>query len=151
MCSLRWGLARSAIGPRVPSFPLRIPGAVALAAGVMMLAPAARADPCEGRPPDRVGERFSGTVRYVGEGDSLCVGSSDDPATWIEVRLADHDAPELHAPGGRAARERLSRLTFGRRLDCEAVRGRNGRVRSYDRVIARCRLGGRPLGAQLGG
>lgn len=118
---------------------------------ILTVAPAAQADPCEGRLPDRVGERFSGTVRYVGDGDSLCVGATDSPSTWIEVRLADYDAPELSAPGGRTARDRLSRLTFGRRIDCEAVRGRNGRVRSYDRVIANCRLDGRSIGDRLSG
>lgn len=146
---MRWGLARAASRPRVPSFPLRITGAVAVALAVLALAPSVRADPCEGRLPDRVGERFSGAVRYVGDGDSLCVGDGADPRTWIEVRLADHDAPELDEPGGRAAQTALSRLTLGRHLDCQAVRGRNGRVLSWDRVIARCRLDGRALGPLL--
>lgn len=109
----------------------------------------AHADPCEGRLPSRAGEMFAGTVRYVGDGDSLCVGTRPDPATWIEIRLSDFDAPELHSPTGRADRDRLVRLVLGRRLSCVAVRGRNGRVVVYDRVIASCRLEGRPVGDLL--
>lgn len=107
------------------------------------------ADPCEGALPRRAGETFSGQVRYIGDGDSLCVGNSSDPATWIEVRLADFDAPELHADGGRAAKAALERLAMGQDARCVATRGRNGRVVSYDRVIATCRIGGRRLGDAL--
>lgn len=116
----------------------------------LLLAPAvAHADPCEGRLPDRAGATFSGVVRYVGDGDSLCLGPSNDPATWIEVRLSDFDAPELHSLTGRADRDRLSGLVRGRVLACLAVRGRNGRVLVYDRVIAVCRLNGRLVGDLL--
>lgn len=120
-----------------------------LALPLLLLPTAALADPCEGRLPSRAGETFSGPVRYIGDGDSLCVGPTADPATWIEVRLSDFDAPELNRPGGRDARDRLSRLVRGRRLDCTAVRGRSGRVIVYDRVIAACRLGGRGVGDLL--
>ncbi|MDB5421492.1 MAG: nuclease [Brevundimonas sp.] len=121
-----------------------------LVAAVLLFAPAvARADPCEGRLPARAGETFSGVVRYVGDGDSLCLGPSTDPSTWIEVRLSDFDAPELHSPTGRADRDRLSGLVRGRVLACVAVRGRNGRVIVYDRVIAACRLNGRGVGDLL--
>ena len=118
-------------------------------AALMLFPAAALADPCEGRLPSRQGETFSGLVRYVGDGDSLCVGPSSDPATWIEVRLSDFDAPELNGPGGREARDRLSRTVGGRVLACAAVRGRNGRVIVYDRVIAACRLNGRGVGDLL--
>ena len=109
----------------------------------------AMADPCEGRLPSRAGETFAGLVRYVGDGDGLCIGPSADPSTWIEVRLSDFDAPELNQPGGRDARARLSRMVEGRVLSCVAVRGRSGRVVVYDRVIAACRLDGRGLGDRL--
>lgn len=116
----------------------------------LLLCPAlAHADPCEGRLPDRAGQTFSGVVRYVGDGDSLCVGPGTDPATWIEVRLSDFDAPELHSPTGRAARVRLSSLARGRVLSCVAVRGRSGRVIVHDRVIGACRLEGRSVGDLL--
>jgi len=121
-----------------------------LFASILLAVPAiARADPCEGRLPSRAGETFSGVVRYIGDGDSLCVGSTAAPASWIEVRLSDFNAPELHSPTGRAARDRLSDLVQGRRLECVAVRGRSGRVIVHDRVIASCRLGGRGLGDLL--
>lgn len=106
----------------------------------------AHADPCEGRLPDRPGQAFSGQVRYVGDGDGLCVGDRTNPSTWIEVRLADFDAPELNASGGRAARNQLRRLVLGRQVACVAARGRSGRVIVYDRVIATCRLDGRRIG-----
>jgi len=116
----------------------------------LLLCPAvAKADPCEGRLPDRAGQTFSGVVRYIGDGDSLCVGPGNDPATWIEVRLSDFDAPEMHSPTGRAARDRLSRHVRGRVISCVAERGRNGRVIVYDRVIAACRLNGRGVGDLL--
>ena len=116
----------------------------------LWLAPAvAHADPCEGRLPDLAGASFSGVVRYIGDGYSLCVGPNSDPSTWIEVRLSDFNAPELHSPTGRADRDRLSGLALGRVLACVAVRGRNGRVIVYDRVIASCRLNGRRVGELL--
>lgn len=122
-----------------------------LSATIVLLAlPAiARADPCEGRLPSRAGEPFAGIVRYIGDGDSLCVGRTADPEEWIEVRLADFDAPELNARDGRRARDMLSRLVRGRQLACTAVRGRSGRVISHDRVIAACRLNGRGIGDLL--
>jgi endonuclease YncB( thermonuclease family) len=127
----------------------RLPLLAGLAAAAAALPALAHADPCEGRLPARAGETFSGQVRYVGDGDSLCVGPGADPATWIEVRLSDFDAPELHSPTGRADRDRHSRLVRGRVLACVAVRGRNGRVIVYDRVIAACRLDGRRVGDLL--
>lgn len=101
------------------------------------------------RLPSRAGATFSGSVRYVGDGDGLCVGRSSDPATWIEVRLADFNAPELGSRAGQEARRRLIRLALDRPVACTAVRGRNGRVIVHDRVIARCRLNGRGLGDLL--
>ena len=118
-------------------------------AGLLFSPAVAQADPCEGRLPDRVGANFSGVVRYICDGDSLCLGSSTDPAKWIEVRLSDFDAPELHSPTGRTDRDRLSGLVRGRVLSCVAVRGRNGRVRVYDRVVAACRLDGHRVGDLL--
>lgn len=104
------------------------------------------ADPCEAPPPGREGAHFSGTVRYIGDGDSLCVGTSNNPTSWIEVRLADFDAPELNRPGGPEARTALQRIAMGREARCTARRGRSGRVIVYDRVIATCRIDGRSVG-----
>jgi endonuclease YncB( thermonuclease family) len=107
------------------------------------------ADPCEGPLPRTAGAEFSGVVRYVGDGDSLCVGNSSDPSTWIEVRLADFNAPELQSEGGEAAKTALERLAMGQNAQCVATRGRNRRVVSYDRVIATCSIGGRRIGDAL--
>lgn len=73
----------------------------------------ARADPCTGELPSRAGQAFTGTVRHVGDGDSLCVGAMDDPGTWIEVRLADFDAPELHSSNGPRAKAFLELVALG--------------------------------------
>lgn len=98
----------------------------------------ALADPCEGALPPK-GTAFSGVVRYVGDGDGLCIGPTGRPDRWIEIRLADFYAPELHEPGGVEAKRRLERIVMGKPLACHAGR------RSYDRVVATCTLGGRPL------
>lgn len=121
-----------------------------LAALSLCLVPAvAHADPCEGRLPNRAGEVFTGIVRYVGDGDSLCVGRTSDPNEWIEVRLADFDAPELNQPQGRLGRQVLIDLARNREVVCTATRGRSGRVVSHDRTIATCRLRGVALGDLL--
>ncbi|PZU07414.1 nuclease [Sphingomonas sp.] len=114
--------------------------AIALS-GCLWAAPAL-ADPCEGPLPTK-GTAFSGIVRYVGDGDGLCVGPAGRPDRWIEIRLADFYAPELHERGGMAAKQRLARLVLGQPIQCRAGR------RSYDRVVAACTLRGRPLGALL--
>lgn len=100
------------------------------------------ADPCEGALPPK-NTTFTGVVRYVGDGDGLCVGPAGHPERWIEVRLGDYYAPELHERGGGEAKRRLERLVMGRTLVCRAGR------RSYDRVIGYCTLRGRPLGTLL--
>jgi len=100
---------------------------------------AALADPCEA-PLPKSGTFFSGQVRYVGDGDSLCVGLTTNPTEWVEVRLADFYAPELSEPGGEAAKRTLTQLVRSRTLQCLAGR------RSYDRVVARCTLEGADVG-----
>jgi micrococcal nuclease len=126
--------------------------ALLLAAGVLTSAPApALADPCRAVPQKgpmpaslAKGERFSGPVMHVGDGDSLCVAVGPLRGTdWVEVRLADFHAPELREPGGREARDTLKRLTQGRRVDCLS------RGRTWDRVAADCRLGDQSLGERM--
>lgn len=109
------------------------------AALLCLIATPALCDPCEGALP-RPGETFAGTVRYTVDGDGFCLSDSPDPATWIEVRIADFYSVELNQPGGREAKTTLSRIAMGRRVVCVAGR------RSFDRVVARCTLGGRALG-----
>ncbi|WP_228382219.1 thermonuclease family protein [Tistrella mobilis] len=121
-----------------------------LGAGFLLaIATPASADPCEGELPSRAGQVFAGVVRYVGDGDSLCIGSNTNPGEWIEVRLADFDAPELQASGGELAKFALARVALHRPVTCTAERGRSGRVVVFDRVIARCRIGGASIGDML--
>lgn len=115
---------------------------------VCPIAPA-YADPCKAPLPFQAGAQFFGTVRYVGDGDGLCVGRTTDPNEWIEVRLADFDAPEVHRPGGAAARAALERIALHREVSCTAERGRSGRVVSFDRVIARCKMRSASIGDLL--
>ncbi|WP_228445806.1 hypothetical protein [Terricaulis silvestris] len=81
--------------------------------------------------------------------DMFYVWESDDPNTWIEVRLADFNAPELNASGGAAAKSALERIAMRRTAQCIAGGGRSRRVISYDRVIATCRISGRRIGDLL--
>ncbi len=108
--------------------------AVSIAA-TLSLSTTAKADPCEAALP-KPGVQFDGAVQYVGDGDSLCVGRSSDPKTWIEVRVADFYAPELHAPGGKQAKAMLERIALGKPIQCLAGK------RSYDRVVAQCSVSG---------
>lgn len=125
-----------------------VPAALVLAFCALAPKPAL-ADPCTAALPHRAGEIFNGVVRYVGDGDSLCVGASLDPRTWVEVRLGDFDAPELHSPDGQRSKRFLVETALGRQAECRVVRGRHGRVITWDRVIAVCRIGGRSIGDLL--
>ena len=105
------------------------------------------ADPCQAIP-DRgpmpahlkPGLKFSGPVSYVGDGDSLCIALGPSSSDWVEIRVADFYAPELHAHGGAEAKAALVRITQGKRATCVAGR------RSYDRVVADCSIDGRSIG-----
>ena len=121
-----------------------------LLAALMVLATPALADPCKAIPdkgpiPPSLspGSRFQGTVTYVGDGDSLCVAVGQTQNEWVEVRVADFYAPELNAPGGRAAKAALERTAMGRKATCTAGR------RSYDRVVARCTIEGISIGDRM--
>lgn len=123
--------------------------AVAALAVVVFAPRVASADPCTAQLPRHAGDTFAGTVRYVGDGDGLCVGASSDPSTWIEVRLGDFDAPELHSRDGSRSKRFLEQVALGRQASCRAIRGRSGRVIVYDRVIAICTVQGRSIGDLL--
>lgn len=136
---------------------------LAAAAVVLAIATAgaASADPCTAIPDSgpapawlRTGATFSGPVAHVIDGDSLCVDTApENPghprSAWVEVRLEDLDAAELHAPGGREATERLRRAVEGRTLQCTVGRARRGGWRSYDRAVATCRIDGESLAVWL--
>ncbi|MBC6983794.1 thermonuclease family protein [Caulobacter sp. 17J80-11] len=102
----------------------------------------ASADPCTAKLPP-AGTTVQGEVRYIGDGDSLCIGRTSDPAEWIEIRLADFNAPELSEEGGQEAKATLIRLVKGRRAICQ-VEGR-----SYDRAVARCSVNAQSIGDEM--
>jgi endonuclease YncB( thermonuclease family) len=121
--------------------------ALATAFTGLALASSALADPCKAIPDRgpmpaylRGGAAFSGPVTYVGDGDSLCVAIGQGHQNWVEVRLADFYAPELHSPAGPAAKAALERIAMGQQAWCRAQH------RSYDRVVARCSVDGRDIG-----
>lgn len=70
----------------------------------LLLRPAvAKANPCEGALPNRAGQAFSGAVRYIGDGDSLCLGPTPDPATLDRgqaFRLRRARTAQPHGPRG---------------------------------------------------
>lgn len=118
----------------------------ALILTAVLFATPALCDPCTARVTGyKPGQIVTGTVRYVGDGDMVCVSPSADPATWVEIRLADFMAPELHDVGGKDAQRTLQRLTMGRQAVCTVQRGKNGSTRSYDRLVASCTVEGRSL------
>jgi len=95
----------------------------------------------------KAGAMVTGMVRYIGDGDSLCIGNSPDPKTWIEIRLADFYAPELHSPDGPAAKRKLVDLAKGKAAVCTVQHSDHGsRTYTYDRLIAQCRIDGTSLG-----
>jgi len=118
-------------------------------AAVMFWAGNAFADPCEAALPAKAGSVFTGTVHYVVDGDGICIGTSSDPNTWIEVRLADFDAPEMSTDEGRSAKDEMTRLAKGKQADCVTRPGRSGRTTSYDRVIASCSIDGASLASLM--
>jgi endonuclease YncB( thermonuclease family) len=99
----------------------------------------AYADPCTAALP-RKGVSFSGIVRYIVDGDGLCVGKTTNPDEWIEVRLQDFYAPELREKGGLAAKLALNKIAMGKPVSCIADH------RSYDRIVARCTVQGFSIG-----
>lgn len=125
-------------------------GRASIAALILLYCSPALADPCKAIP-DRgpmpgylhLGATFSGPVTYVGDGDSMCVAVGPSTDDWVEVRLADFYAPELHSPGGARAKATLERIAKGKRATCVAGR------RTYDRVAARCTIGGGSIGDQM--
>jgi micrococcal nuclease len=121
-------------------------------AGIALLGAAspALADPCEAIPEHgplpaylAPGSQFTGPVVYVGDGDSLCVATGPSKGEWVEVRLADFYAPELHGPGGPEAKAALHQIAMGRRASCTADH------RSYDRIVAYCTIAGVSIGDRM--
>ena len=89
-------------------------------------------------------EAVAGIVREVIDGDSLVVGRT-------EIRLTDFDAPEFDETGGTIARAMLSSIVYGKEVVCTPCEGALPpfRCRSYDRILATCRLDGVRIGDLL--
>jgi len=102
----------------------------------------ANPNPCPGALP-RPGATFGGVVRFVLDGDTLCVSEKPYFKTWTKVRLSDFDAPELNRPGGERAKAALEDIALGQRVVC--VSG----GRSLDRVMARCTIVKKGIGALM--
>ena len=119
-----------------------------LAAFFVLFASQAHADPCTAPVTGyKAGTVVTGSVRYVGDGDSLCIGQGPDPKTWIEIRLADFYAPEMHSAAGPAARQKLIDLARGKEAVCTVQHSDHGpKTYSFDRLIAQCHIGGISLG-----
>ena len=115
---------------------------ITFAFAAMGAAGAARADqnPCPGALP-RPGMTFGGTVQAVLDGDTICVSEKPYFKNWVKTRLADFNAPELDRPGGGAAQAALQDIAKGKQVVCVAG------GRSFDRVVARCTIVKKSLGA----
>ena len=59
------------------------------------------------------------TVTSIIDGDTFEVSPQWkwNGETGSRVRAAGYDAPELHVKGGQAARDRLSRLIYGKQVE----------------------------------
>lgn len=106
-------------------------------------------DPCKAPLPSRPGQAVADKVRYTGDGDSLCVEGSANPSDWIEVRLANADAPQLHSSEGPRAKATLAAIALGRFAFCRAEAGRQGRVVVWDGMFACCQINGETVESLL--
>jgi micrococcal nuclease len=110
----------------------------AATAALLALVAANAAAPAADRPREqRAAAAIAGAVTRVRDGDTIVVGRTP-------VRLQGVAAPELRQPLGADARRYLRDLAEGRRVECEP----DG-TRSYDRIVAVCRLDGEDIGALL--
>ncbi len=89
-------------------------------------------------PPGLITRRVASIV----DGDGLILRSGE------EIRLGDFNAPEWREAGGPEAKAALTDIAYGETVACTPCEGarRAGQCRSYDRIIATCRLNGRRLG-----
>lgn len=86
---------------------------------------------------------FTGTVTYVSDGDTLWVAPEAGGAPR-KLRIDGIDAPEICQAGGPASRAALSALALRRRVHVEWRREDD-----YGRGLARIRVGGVDLGAEM--
>lgn len=86
---------------------------------------------------------FAATVSYVSDGDTLWVAPEAGGAPR-KLRIDGIDAPEICQAGGPASRAALSALALRRRVHVEWRREDD-----YGRGLARIRIGGADLGAEM--
>jgi hypothetical protein len=86
----------------------------------------AEAGVCEGEPPPGTAT-FRGPVLHVLDGERLCVALGADPASWVEVRLAD--APHTAQTDRRGG---LMAASFGQDVTCRIV------ARQARAILAQC-------------
>jgi len=86
--------------------------------------------------PAGAAELVAGIVTHVRDGDTIVVGA-------VPVRLWGIAAPERRDPLGREATRFVRERALARHAVCTGGTGE----RSWDRVVARCRIAGEDLGA----
>jgi len=86
---------------------------------------------------------FAGRVSYVSDGDTLWV-RPDAGGPPRKLRIDGIDAPEICQTGGEAAREVLRQLVLHQHVEVTIRRNDD-----YGRGLARIRLDGHDLGAQM--
>lgn len=89
-------------------------------------------------------ETFTGTVTWVSDGDTLWVQPDEAGAAARKLRIDGIDAPEICQAGGEASRAALAVRALRRPVQVEVRRQDD-----YGRGLARVRLGGADLGAEM--
>lgn len=109
-------------------------GIIALVAALLALRLFAEAEQ------PRTDEAFSGTVRYVVDGDSLYLHGVDQ-----QIRLWGINAPEHDEPGYKQATKLLRRLALQKQVTCYRQD-----TDKYGRTVARCETkGGADIGRKM--
>lgn len=85
---------------------------------------------------EREGGMVSGRARAV-DGDTIAIGAT-------RVRIWGIAAPEYYESKGQAASRAMHRFVGGRRVDCRPLD-----TDRYGRIVARCAVGGRDVGALM--
>lgn len=92
-------------------------------------------------------ETLRGTVIVVVDGDTVLFKPDHyhpSGRAFLKIRLADIDAPEHDQPYGDAATRALAAQVLNQRVEVETVA-----TDVYGRTVARIRLGGEEVGADL--
>jgi endonuclease YncB( thermonuclease family) len=88
-------------------------------------------------------DTFAGQIVGVTDGDTLTL--LDDSKVRHHIRIAGIDAPESKQAYGKAAKQHLAELAFGREAVAEC-----GKLDKYERLVCVVRVGGDPGGVEPG-